>query len=311
MSSTYEQVYDLSKIDSPDLAYLSVSETPISPGSKAYTNGFEYTMAAWEDMHKITAKYSYSTMIFKNGHRLKGNVIGYGNIFIFDIDSKRDKPSYTAQQVIEAVEGLKSLIVSTRSHTSENHRLRLILLADKCANTKMDAELYVEVMRTIIDFCGLDVEMFDQSCFGIDRQYAPNPINQRQYYIEGDILPMDFIADLALERLEEKKKMITAAVAPVLMQTGDLKKKRAFIKERLTFDLMASVLEEKGLTVKRGGAVIIPGNPTDAIHIDRKTGLLRDFANEISYDPVSVLHDYYKIPLSDATNYIYEKVGGQ
>lgn len=205
MSSTYEQVYDLSKIDPPAFACLSISETPISSGSKAYTDGFEYTMTVWEDMHKITAKYSYSTMIFKNGHRLKENVIGYGNIFIFDIDNKPDKPSYKAPEVVEAVKGLKSLIVSTRSHTSESHRLRLILLADKCANTNMGAELYGEVMHTIIEFCGLDAEMFDQSCFGIDRQYAPNPENQKQYYIDGDVLPMKFIVDIAQERLSEKK----------------------------------------------------------------------------------------------------------
>ena len=73
---------------------------------------------------------------------------------------------------------------------------------------------------------------------------------------------------------------------------------------------MVQVLEEKGLTVKKDGKVIVPGNKTDALHIDMSTGLLRDFANDTSYDPVSVLHDYYQMPLRLATNYIYEKLGG-
>ncbi len=312
LTQSHEQIYDLSKIDPPDMAYLSVSETPIKANSKAYTYGFEYTMCPWEDMHKVTARFSYSTMIFKDGHRLKENVIGYGNIFIFDIDSKPNKPSYRAEQVIEAVRGLKTLVVSTRSHTSENHRLRLLLLADKCANVNMTATLYEEVMRTIIIFCGLNAGMFDQSCFGIDRQYAPNPTNQRQYYIEGELLPMEFKIELAQKSLERKQSAKPISLLPLNTtgRGGDLKEKRSFIKERLSFELMGEVLEERGLIVKRDGSVTVPGNPTDALHIDRRSGLLRDFANDTSFDPVSVLHDYYKVPLNDATNYIYEKVGG-
>lgn len=307
-----EQIYDLSKISAPALAYLSVSEIPIKNKPKAYTHGFEYTFSEWTQMHKVTEKYSYSTMIFKSGHRLKDNVIGYGNIFIFDIDSKPNKPSYTAMQVIAAVKGLKTLIVSTRSHTDENHRLRLILLADKQLSKEVDEELYEEVMYTIIEFCGLDSNMLDNSCFSIDRQYAPNPINQKQYYTDGDVLPMDFIVEIAQKSLERKRSIHSKPIyVPTSQVSGDLKQKRSFIKERNTFELMAEVLEERGLTVKRDGAVIVPNNKTGALHINPKTGLLSDFANDASYDPVSVLHDYYKVPLRDATNYIYKKVGGQ
>lgn len=304
------QTYDLSKIDMPEMAYLSVSETPIKPDSKAYTFGFEYTFVEWSQMHTVTSKYSYSTMIFKDAHRLKENVIGYGNVFIFDIDSKPNKPSYRADEVIDAVRGLKSLVVSTRSHTDDNHRLRLILLAGKCMNSGVDSELYEEVMHTIIDFCGLDAEMLDKSCFSIDRQYAPNPINQKQYYMDGEILPMEFIVELAQKALHKKKVIKPVSVIAATVRGGDLKEKRLFIKDRLSFELMSNVLEERGLTVLRDGKVVVPNNPTDALNIDRKTGLLRDFANDTSYDPVSVLHDYYQVPLHDATNYIYEKLGG-
>lgn len=306
-----EQIFDLSKVGIPELAYLSVSETPIKPDSKAYTFGFEYTLVEWSQFHTITAKYSYSTMIFKDGHRLKDNVVGYGNIFIFDIDSKPNMPSYTAQQVIDAVKGLKSLIVSTRSHTSENHRLRLILLADKMLKKEVGAELYESIMHTIIEFCGLDAKMLDRSCFSIDRQYAPNPTNQKQYYAEGELLPMEFIVELAQKKQHKPKQKITSIVCNVSNNsTENLKEKRIFIKENLSFELMADVLEERGLTVNRNGSVTVPSNQTEALSIDRQTGLLRDFANDTSYDPVSVLYDHYKVPLKDATNYIYEKIGG-
>lgn len=307
------QIYNISKIDIPPLAYLSVSETPIKQNSKAYTYGFEFALIEWSHLHTVTCKYSYSTMIFKDSHRLKENVVGYGNVFIFDIDSKPDKPSYKSEEVIEAVRGLKSLVVTTRSHTEENHRLRLILLADKCMNRGVDSELYHKVMQTIISFCGLDEDMLDRSCFSIDRQYAPNPINQKHYYIDGDVLPMEFIMELAQESLQHEKciKRTPSPIAAVTVRSFALKTKRSFIKERLTFEFMKEVLEERGLTVLQNGKVVIPGNPTDAICVDRKTGLLRDFANDTSYDPVSVLYDHYNVPLKDATNYIYEKLGGR
>lgn len=306
------KVYDLKYQQAPDLAYFSVSEMPLKQNPKAYTYGFEYTFCTWAELHLVTGKYSYSTMNFKDGHRLKEKVLGYGNIYIFDIDSKPEKLSYRAQEVQKAVKGIKSLIVSTRSHTSEFHRLRLILLADATANKNMDAELYQEVMLTIIDFCGLDAEMLDKSCFSIDRQYAPNPLNQVHYYIEGETLPMGFIIQMAIDRLKGKKTEVASAKVPIIsaFNGGDLKEKRAFIKEHLSLELMSDVLCERGLTVNRDGKVTVPNNKTDALSIDIKTGLLRDFANDTSYDPVSVLHDYYHVPLADATNYIYKKMGG-
>ena len=268
-------------------------------------------------LHETTKRFSYSTMYFKDGHRLKKNVIGYGNIFIFDIDndSAKGKYSYKAQEVIERVKGIKSLIVSTRSHTSNDHRLRLILLADKAPDSVMSEELYVEVMHTIIDFCGLDENLLDKSCFSTDRQYAPNPNNQIHYYVEGDVLPMQFIIETAQTRIRVKRAMaIESKPLPIRARASstslqELKDKRKYIKANMTYELMIQVLESKGLKVKASGQVIVPGNKTEALKVDKSTGVLRDFANETSYDPVSVLHDYYKVPIKEATNYIYELMG--
>ncbi len=308
-------IYDLSHITPPPIAYFSISETPLKSNPKAYTHGFTYEMIEWKELHKVTAKYSYSTMSFLNGHRLKANVTGYGNIFIFDIDndSAKNKNSYKAREVIKLVKGIKSLVVSTRSHTEQEHRLRLILLADKNCNVNLTAELYREVMLTIIDFCGLDPEMLDKSCFSTDRQYAPNPNNQTHFYIDGELLPMDFIMSEAIHRLKTKELPLQAKPLqmPINARSGDLKVKRAFIKANHAPRYMFDLLRDRGLTVKDNGAVIIQGNKTDALSVDMKTGLLRDFANETSYDVVSVLHDHYKMPLADATNYMYEKMGGR
>jgi len=309
-----DKIYNLKYIPEPEIAYFSISNTPMKSNPKAYTHGFSHEMIEWNEFHKVTAKYSYSTMIFQGGHRLKANVTGYGNVFIFDIDndSAKEKHSYKAHELINAVKGIKSLVVSTRSHRKQEHRLRLILLADKVCNINLSSELYQEVMLTIINFCGLDVEKLDKSCFSTDRQYAPNPNNQFHYYIDGDVLPMDFILREAILQVTSKNtpKIITPIHYSSTSRSGDLKQKRAYIKENLTANVMIDVLESRGLTVKKNGAVIIPNNKTDALSIDMSTGLLSDFANNASYDPVSVLHDHYGMRLSDATNYIYEKMGG-
>ena len=304
--------YDLRYQNVPDMAYFSISQTPIKGNPKAYTFGFSYEACQWNELHKITSKFSYSTMQYRNGHRLKENVIGYGNIFIFDIDAKKDKPSYTAVEVVKAVKGLKSLIVSTRSHTHELPRLRLILLSDLVENVNMNAVLYKEVMLTIIDFCGLNVELLDKSCFSVDRQYAPNPVDQKHMYIDGKLLPMTYIMNIAIKRLKQKQEQVKIKHIhiPSSLTSDDFKSKRMYIKENLSFELMRDVLVDRGLTVCNDGKVIVPNNETKALSVDKTTGMLRDFANERSYDPVSVLHDYYGVPLHDATNYIYRKMGG-
>lgn len=314
-----EVVIDPRRINAPLFAYYSISSTPIKAGSKAYTHNFERDQITWDKLFEITKRFSYSTMYFKGGHRLKDNVEGYGNIFIFDIDndSGKGKHSYKAREVIEKVKGIKSLIVSTRSHTEAEHRLRLILLADKSANDNMSEELYIEVMHTIIEFCGLDAALLDKSCFSTDRQYAPNPNNQKHYYVEGELLPMQFIIQTAQKRLDDKAEQARQVIPlPIVHRASstssqELKSKRAYIKANWSFELMVQVLESKGLKVKDNGQVIVPGNKTEALSIDKSTGVLRDFANDTSYDPVSVLFDYYKEPLPVATNYIYELIGGQ
>ena len=313
------QSYDLRYVDAPLFARYSLSDTPLKSNPKAYTHNFVFDSITWDMLHETTKRFSYSTMYFKDGHRRKENVEGYGNIFIFDIDndSSKGKHSYKAREVIEKVEGIKSLIVSTRSHTDEEHRLRLILLADEEPNSSISEELYVEVMHTIIKLCGLDANLLDKSCFSIDRQYAPNPNNQKHFYVEGEMLPMKFIVETAQKSLDAKAAQVPQ-VQPLQTQvresstsTQEFKDKRKYIKANMSYELMVRVLESKGLKVKECGTVVIPGNKTEALSVNKTTGVLRDFANETSYDMVSVLHDYYKVPLTEATNYIYELMGGK
>ncbi len=123
------------------------------------------------------------------------------------------------------------------------------------------------------------------------------------------------MADLlkhAQRRLEEKRRPKPKPVnyAAYSGAGGTLKQMREEIRQAHSFELMKEVLEERGLTVKPNGDVIIPGNPTTAIRVFKDNGMLIDSSSRQTYDAVSVLHDRYNVPLADATRYIYSKIGG-
>ncbi len=184
----------------PDLAYLSVSDREFKP--KVYNEGFTYSVTAWRWLHHATKKHAYSTMVYENGVRRKENVIGYGNVLIYDVDG-----GYRAEEAIEALKGLQALIVTTRSHTPQEHRFRILLPGDACLSNRVDDRTYREIMETALAYIGLDTEKIDAKCMTTDRQYAPNPA-QRHCYLEGAKLPLLEIGRIVLEaqRQQELKK---------------------------------------------------------------------------------------------------------
>ncbi len=304
------QKYDLRYVKPPLFAYFSMSEREIKP--KVFTDGFSYEFIPFNEFHKITARFGYSTMIFKDGYRKKSNVTGYGNVWIFDIDSKEGSISYTETELVNHVKGLEALIVTTRSHTKEYPRFRLILLADEVITQKLDDELYKEMMNVISDGLELDVKKLDTACFSNDRQYAPNRKNQIHSYTHGALLQIKKVIEVAKDRLRVKKlKSVPAVPRPERHNkvVSDFTMKRKFARENASFETTKDFLESRlNLTVQTDGRVKIPGIKTNAICIDKKTGLVRDFAKEVSYDLVSILHDIYHVPLTQAVVEVYERM---
>ncbi len=302
------KVYDLKYQNPPLDVYFSMSDTPLANNPKAYTKGFSYEFISWDNFHKVTQKYSYSNAVFKDGYRKIDNIKGFGNLLIFDIDN-----NYDINKVREDLKGVKSLIVTTRSHTVEHHKFRVIIPTDKRINQKISKELYAEILKvTAKHICNLEPQKLDNVCFGMDRQYAPNK-NQQHRYIKGDLVPLEHILLIAKENL----KKVVPTVKPI--QQNHIKSnsnlsyqdKRAYIKEHFTVEFMRDILSSKGLTVRTDGRVIIPGKKTNAISLDLKSGFVRDFANDISYDPVSLLFDFYhEGTLAQITDTVFEQLKG-
>ena len=300
-------VYDLKYTQEPLIVYFSMSDTPLANNPKAYTKGFSYELSRWEDFYKITQKFSYSNANFKDGYRKAENIISFGNLLIFDVDN-----NYDINQVRTDLKGVKSLIVTTRSHTKEHHKFRIIIPVDGCLNADVSKELYKEILRvTAEQICNLEADKLDKACFGLDRQYAPNK-DQQYRYIRGEVVPLEPIIKIA------NNNLLTNAVKNVepikinhTRSNSNLSyaDKRDFIKQSFTPDFMERLLVQKGLTVCNDGKVLISGNNTKAISLDLKSGYVRDFAKDVSYDPVSLLFDvYHDGTLTEITDTIYEQL---
>ena len=303
------KTYDLRYVPPPMMVYLSVSDTPLPNNPKAYTKGFEWTFCEWEELYKVTKRFSYSNAHFKEGHRKISNIIGFGNLLILDVDNH-----YDANEVAKELTGVKSLIVTTQSHTSQHHKFRVIIPTDKLIGQRIGDDLHRELLTVTAEMiCGLDADKIDRACFGKDRQYAP-AANQKHRYIRGELVKLDALLEAAQRSLKAKSAI---KIEPMKIQTtpsqtqGQYQQKRQYIKEHLTPEFTISILRQKGLEVRRDGKVIIPGKKTKAISVDLKTGLVRDFANDVSYDPVSILYDIYRDgTLPEITDTIYEQLKG-
>lgn len=307
MQKVQISTYDLKYVEPPFFVYFSISETPLPNNPKAYTAGFGYECTVWEDFYKITQRFSYSNAIFKDGYRKVSNITGFGNLLIFDVDA-----NYDINEVRENLKGVKSFIATTRSHTPEHHKFRIVIPVDRCMSADVSKELYNELMRvTAKQICDLDPDKLDKACFGLDRQYAPNA-NQQYRYIKGDITPLDDVLEIAKANLLNAriKRVVPIQMTPSsTTATSSYKAKREYIKNNFSVDYMKDLLYKKGLIVKSNGNIIINGNKTKAVSLDLKSGYVRDFAKNVSYDPVSLLFDVYQDgTLTEITDTIYQQL---
>lgn len=295
-------------------AKLSISNQTFYKNEKVANNGFKTVQIKWEQMHKLTSKYHYSTMFFEDGKRAKANVIGYGNILIFDCDndSKKGKYSYNSQELKSILNGAMYYLCTTSSHTAREHRLRLIVPLTDVIPTIFDDVKYSNLLKTAIEFLGLDLKKFDTSCFSTDRQFAPfRTGNQQYHYGVGKIINLD-----DLLRLSSNNEKIKTINKPLGQTTNSLCGKRTSgyyynirreINNNWNAQLMKCLLHEMGFVVHHD-TLIFPNNKTKAVQVNKNTGWIHDFSTGKGIDAVSFLHDYCSIPLKVATKKVAEMV---
>lgn len=124
-----------------------------------------------EDLH-------WANHQFKNGHRSEENAIKGFNMVVIDVD---EGTNLTAAR--ELLKDYKHIIYTTKRHTEEQNRFRLILPTNY--ELKLDSEEYVEFMHNVCLWLpfSVDVDANQRS-----RKWLSNP--NAQYFIneEGDFL---------------------------------------------------------------------------------------------------------------------------
>jgi hypothetical protein len=290
-------------------AILAVSSRTLANNPKVATDGFRLVAHSFFDLHTITSHYHYSNTIFKDGHRAKANVQGFGNLLIADIDNKvgtQQVSQYSIDEVKELLAPFNFLIATTQSHTDTWQKFRVILAFDDNMPSELDDDDYKYFTEFCFEFIGFDTDKLDKACFGSDRQYAPNRGNQQHHYGYGQTLQLQTLLEVCTDTYidREATKILLAQLqsqtTPQIsngyfgLSREDNKAQRNYLKALTTAYIAKEILQESPFNYSFNGFTMkIDDNKTKAVKINPHTGALTDFGNNQSHDIASILMDRF------------------
>ena len=178
-----------------DLTNMQVSiSTDITEGF-----GIPDPMPEFNDLHKLTTAkgYHYTAHGFTNNYRSGDNAIPGFNLLILDID---EGTSIETAKILLA--DYKFLISTTKRHTPEKHRYRLLMPISH--HIKLNKVEYAKFMENVFDWFPFDV---DQSTKDIARKWETYPGSYS--YNDGEVLDgTQFIPET--RKAEEMKTSLTS-----------------------------------------------------------------------------------------------------
>lgn len=154
--------------------------------------------APWEKLHRLTQKQGlhWVNHHMVGGHRQEENAIQGFNMIVIDIDGTANMST-----VRMLLEGYKYMLYTTKRHTEEEHRFRIIMPINY--TLKLDASDYKEFMKNVFQW--LPFEM-DEQTNQRARKWLSN--NGHYEYSEGtevlDVLP--FIPKTS--KNEDRKRLL-------------------------------------------------------------------------------------------------------
>lgn len=164
--------------------------TDLNSMTISYSEHFAYNylneQVPFDQLHVLMQApgYHWANHHFKNGHRLDENVIAGFNMIAIDVDggTKLDIAH-------ELFKDYKYLTYTTKRHTEEENRFRLILPINY--NLKLDQEEYKEFMNSIMAWLPFKT---DEGANQRARKWETFSGGKYHYNMEGDILDiLDFI----------------------------------------------------------------------------------------------------------------------
>lgn len=179
---------------------FSVSQTHITEGYKNMVMPFDqlHTLVTadglnWTTHHLIGGDMKDPVSGIFRGHRVEQNCLNGFNLLVLDIDGTCSVS--TAKMVLEKY---KALYYTTKSHTEESHRFRVVMPMTHTIQLNADdyAEFYANVRNSF-------PIIIDEQCGQRSRKWASN--NGAHIYTDGALFdPLPFIPKT--QRAEEQRK---------------------------------------------------------------------------------------------------------
>ena len=134
-------------LDTTDLGKLLVSY------SDDIATGYREDTAKWEDLHLMTQAKGvhWCNHYFQNGHRTEDNAIPGFNLIVLDVEK-----SCTLQQAQDLLKEYKALFYTTKRHTKDDHRFRIVLPTNYYL--ELDSKDYKDFMRSLFDWLPFPVD---------------------------------------------------------------------------------------------------------------------------------------------------------
>src|SRR5690606_25445389 len=174
----------------------SLKETNLNELIVSYSNNLAYDYLGeripFDQFHILTGASQedgkpmhWANHFFKNAHRTDENAIPGFNVLVLDVDQ-----GTTVDMARSLMEEYKFFLHTTKSHTDEHHRFRIILPIKY--ELKLDEDDYREFMNNVISWLPFDVDKGSRLTRGAKWETTPN--SSYFYNLEGQILdPIPFV----------------------------------------------------------------------------------------------------------------------
>lgn len=145
--------------------------------SQDMTEGYRNDKATWVDLHKLVnlPDFHWISHHLEGGYRNEDNAIAGFNLVVLDIDG-----TCRLEVAKQFLDGFKALIYTTKRHTEDEHRFRIILPLNY--TLKMDAKDYKEFYKSLVESLPFEVDL---QCGHRCKKWLTNPGTHE--YLEGEL----------------------------------------------------------------------------------------------------------------------------
>ena len=162
----------------------TLKETDLNQMKISYSDHWAYNylgeQVPFDQLHNLTQapNMHWANHFFKNGHRSEETVLVGFNLLVIDIDE-----SVTVEAACELMKEYKYLIYTTKRHTDEANRFRMIFPINYIL--ELDSEEYKEFMNNVMGWLPFKI---DESANQRSRKWETFDGGNYVYNMEGEVL---------------------------------------------------------------------------------------------------------------------------